>query len=173
MHRVTAKLKEEFFALLPPTVFFFVALHVVGLVRSLMVKGTGLELMSSAQIAIGALILGKAVLVADLLPAINRFPHRPLAWNIAWKSVIYFAIATLIHYVERLLDVWKQAGGFAAANDRLLAEMVWPHFWGMQIVLALLILNYCVVRELARVFGERRLMQLFFAAPAAERPLPA
>jgi len=27
MHRALEKLKEEFFAVLPPTIFFFVALH--------------------------------------------------------------------------------------------------------------------------------------------------
>lgn len=162
MSKAVEKIKEEFLALLPPTIFFFVALHVVGLVRSLMVKGTGLEAVSSVQIAVGALILGKAVLIADLLPAINRFPHRPLVWNIVWKSVIYFAIATLIHYAERLFDTWKLAPGFAAANERLLSEIVWPHFWAMQIVLAVLILNYCVIRELSRAIGENRMLELVF-----------
>jgi hypothetical protein len=162
MSKAAEKIKEELLALLPPTIFFFVALHVVGLVRSLMVKGTGLEAVSSTQIAIGALILGKAVLLADLLPAINRFPDRPLVWNVTWKSLIYFVIATLIHYAERLLDIWKAAGGFAGANDRLLAEIVWPHFWALQLVLAVLIVGYCTIRELARVLGERRLLELFF-----------
>jgi len=63
-----AKLKKEFLELLPPTIFFFVALHIVGLVRALMVKGTGLPAFSSVQIAVGALIFGKAVLLADMLP---------------------------------------------------------------------------------------------------------
>ena len=35
------KLKEEFFKLLPPTIFFFVALHLVMFVRVLMLEGTG------------------------------------------------------------------------------------------------------------------------------------
>ena len=36
------KVKEEFLALLPPTIFFFIALHIVALIRSLMTKGTGI-----------------------------------------------------------------------------------------------------------------------------------
>jgi hypothetical protein len=162
MSKAIEKIKEEFLALLPPTIFFFVALHIVGLVRSLMVKGTGLEAISSVQIAVGALILGKAVLIADMLPAINRFPNPPLAWNILWKSVIYFVIATLIHYAERLFDAWKLAPGFAAANERLISEIVWPHFWALQIVLAVLILNYCVIRELSRAIGENRMLEIVF-----------
>lgn len=160
--KFSEKLKEELLALLPPTAFFFVALHIVGLVRSLMVQGTGLAVASSGQIAMGSLILGKAVLLADLLPAINRFPDKPLAYNVAWKTTIYFVIATFIHYLERLVDYWKQAGGFAAANEKLLAGIVWPHFWGIQVVLLVLILNYCVLRELGRVIGADRMTAMFF-----------
>jgi hypothetical protein len=162
MSKVSEKIKEEFLALLPPTIFFFIALHIVALVRALMVKGTGLPVISSMQIAMGALILGKAVLLADLLPAINRFPDKPLAYNGAWKTAIYFVIATFIHYLERLFDVWKEAGGFAAANAKLLASIIWPHFWGIQIILLVLILNFCVLRELGRVMGSDKLMAMFF-----------
>jgi len=161
------KLKEEFLALLPPTIFFFIALHIVGLVRVLMTRGTGLPATSSAQIAIAALIIGKAVLLADLWPAINRFPHRPLIYNIVWKTVIYYAVASFIHYLERLYDFTKAAGGIAAGNEKLLAEIVWPHFWALQIVLLVIILNYCVIRELGRVLGERRMIRMFFRDPAA------
>ena len=37
------KLKEEFFKILPPTIFFFVALHLVMFVRILMLEGTALH----------------------------------------------------------------------------------------------------------------------------------
>jgi hypothetical protein len=167
--KLSAKLKEEFLALLPPTVFFFIALHIVALVRALMVHGTGLPVSSSAQIAMGALILGKAVLLADLLPAINRFPDKPLAYNVAWKTSIYFFIATFIHYLERLVDFWKQAGGFEAANEKLLATIVWPHFLGIQIVLLVLIFNYCMLRELGRALGSDKMITMFFGRSGRTR----
>jgi hypothetical protein len=173
MSKAAEKLKEEFLKLLPPTIFFFVALHIVGIVRELMVKGTGLGVLSSAQIAIGALLLGKAVLLADMLPSINRFPQKPLAYNVAWKTTIYFVFATLLHYLEHLFDVWREVGSVAAANAKLLATIVWPHFWALQIVLLMLILNYCVIRELGRVIGGDKLLKLFFGARpniGADRP---
>ena len=71
MSKLANKLKEEFFALLPPTIFFFVALHIVAFVRVLMLKGTGISPLTSMSIAVAALILGKAVLIADMLPPIN------------------------------------------------------------------------------------------------------
>jgi len=162
MSKASAKLKEEFEALVPPTIFFFVALHVVALVRVLMLKGTGLPASSSISIAVAALILGKAVVIADLLPFINRYPDKPLAYNVVWKTLIYLLVAMLVHYLERLFDFWHEAGGFAAANAKLLAEMVWPHFWAIQILLGVMILMYCTMRELVRVIGSDKVRRMFF-----------
>src|SRR6266550_4228201 len=162
MSKLSSKLKEEFFALLPPTIFFFVALHIVAFVRVLMLKGTGISPTSSISIAVAALILGKAVLIADLLPMINRFPNKPLIYNIAWKTVIYLLISAVIHYLERLIDFWRETGGFVAGNQKLLSEIIWPHFWAIQIILFVLIAAYCMVHELVRVIGRAKVLRIFF-----------
>ena len=156
------KLKEEFFKLLPPTIFFFFALHLVTFIRVLIAKGSHFEPLSTISIAIASLILGKAVLIADMLPPINRYPNKPLAYNIAWKTVIYLLMASVIHYLERLIDFWRQTGGFVAGNQKLLAEIVWPHFWAIQIILFVLIAIYCTMHELVRVIGKEKMMRIFF-----------
>ena len=167
MTKLFTKLKEEFFKLLPPTIFFFVALHIVMFIRVLMLKGTGVAPSSSISIAVASLILGKAVLIADMLPMINRFPNKPLIYNVAWKTVIYLLISAVIHYLERLIDFWRQAGSFVAGNQKLLAEIVWPHFWAIQIILFVLIAMYCTVHELVRVIGREKVLRIFFG------PMPA
>jgi hypothetical protein len=169
MHKILEKLKEEFFAVLPPTIFFFLALHLLTFIRVLMARGSHFEPLSTMSIAIASLILGKAVLIADMLPPINRYPDKPLAYNIAWKTVIYLLMATLIHYVERLIDFSRQAGGIVAGSEKQLAEMVWPHFWAVEIILFVLILVYCTARELGRVIGREKMLRLFFGP----LPLPA
>ena len=167
MTKLSTKLKEEFFALLPPTIYFFVALHIVAFVRVLMLKGTGISPLSTMSIAVAALILGKAVLIADMLPLINRFPHKPLIYNIAWKTVIYLLLSAVIHYLERLIDFWRETGGFVAGNQKLLSEIIWPHFWAIQIILFVLIAMYCTVHELVRVIGREKALRIFFG------PMPA
>jgi hypothetical protein len=169
MHKIFEKLKEEFFAILPPTIFFFVALHIVAFIRVLMVKGSHFEPMSTVSIAVGSLILGKAVVIADMLPVINRYPGKPLIYNVVWKTVMYLLAASVIHYLERLIDFSRHAGGIIAGNEKMLAQMVWPHFWAVEILLFVLILMYCTARELVRVIGREKVLRLFFGPT----PLPA
>ena len=167
VNKLAKTIKHELAEMVPPTIYFFVVLHIVAFIRVLMTKGTGIEMATSLSVTIGALILGKAVVLANALPFINRYPDKPLIWNVCWKTGLYFLVALLIHYLERLYDFWKEAPGFAAANQQLLAEIVWPHFWAVQILLAVLVLNYCVASELARIVGPDALKTIFFG------PLPS
>lgn len=170
MSKISDKIKEEFLAVLPPTIFFFVALHIVKVVRILMAEGTAVSWVSTTSVAVAALILGKSVLIADMLPFINRFPRKPLIWNVVWKTLIYLVMSMLIHYLERLFDFWRAADGLVAANKKLLAEMVWPHFWAIQIILLVLIVTYCTMHELARTIGKEKLLRIFFGPMQPPQP---
>lgn len=166
MSTVIHKIKHEFMKVLPPTIFFFVILHIVALIRALMIKGSGVELPVSASVLIASLVLGKCVLIADMLPFINRFPDKPLIWNVTWKTCMYALVALIVHYLERLYDYWKEAPGFMDANSLLWSSINWPRFWAIQILLITLIFMYCVIAELARVIGRDRLKVMFIG------PLP-
>jgi len=162
MSTLIQKLKHELIKALPPTIFFFIILHIVALVRSLMIRGTGISVPSLTSVLLASLILGKSVLVADMLPFINRFPDKPLVWNVSWKTLIYALVALAVHYLERLYDYWKEAHNLIAANHALWSEINWPRFWAVQILLVTLIFNYCVIAELARAVGRGRLKRIFF-----------
>jgi hypothetical protein len=166
MTKVAEKIKEEIYALLPPTLFFLVTLSLIAVLRELMLKGTGIPISTALQVAIAALVMGKAVLLADLLPIVNRFPDKPLIYNVAWKSAIYFVVSLLIHYLEHLIDYWKKAGSFIAGNEALLAEIVWPHFVAIQILAAVLVVNYCILNELITRVGGANVRRMFFESPA-------
>jgi hypothetical protein len=122
MNNFVSKVKEEIGKILPPAIFFFVTLHIVALERSLMLKGTGILVLSSFAVTVAALTLGKAVLIVDAFPFVNRYPDRPLAYNVAWKTTIYVIAAALVHYLENLYDFWKETGGLVAGNQKLLAD---------------------------------------------------
>jgi len=82
---------------------------------------------------------------------------------------MYVLVAMLVHYLERLADFWKEAGSLVAGNQKLLAEIVWPHFWAIQILLVVLLLMYCTLHELVRVLGRDKILEIFFGTQPALR----
>ncbi|MFG0319245.1 MAG: hypothetical protein ACF8XB_18385 [Planctomycetota bacterium JB042] len=165
MSRIAARLKHEFLAVLPPTLFFFVSFQVIAFTKALMLEQYGVRVTTFVTATIAALVVGKVVLLVDLIPFVNRFPHKPLAWNVVWKTALYMLAALLVRYVEHLIDFLRDGEGLAAANRRLIDEVVWPHFWAVQIWLLVLFLVYCAVREVGRALGRERVTAMFFGAP--------
>jgi len=157
--------KHEFHEVLPPTIFFVITFHIVLLDRALMLREYGLRLSSVAAAAVMALLVAKVVLIADKLPFINRFPEKPLIYNVVWKTVIYVVASLFVHYLEHLIPLWWRIGDFREANGDLWREIVWPHFWAIQLWLTVLIFIYCASRELIRIIGRERIMQIYFGHP--------
>ncbi len=166
MNGLWARLKHEFFEVLPPTIFFLLTFHIVLLDRILMLRQYNLSPASMTGAAVLALLVGKIVLIVDKFPFVNRFPDRPLAYNIVWKTAIYVVAASGLHFAERLASVWWEVGQLSTALRRLRTETVWPHIWAIQLWLVVLILVYCALRELVRVIGAKRVRRMFFG------PLP-
>lgn len=163
--RLTDRLEQEMLELLPPTIFFLIAFHIIALSRALMLREYGVSVSAVAGATIGALLVAKVMLIADHLPIINRFPGKPLIYNIVWKTVIYVLGALVVHYLEHLVPVWWREGSVAAANRRLLSEVVWPHFWAIQLWLLVLLFVYCAFREFVQAVGRRKVVRMFFGTP--------
>jgi len=161
MSKFMTGLKHEILEAVPPFIFFMIAFHLVMFTRSLVESQYGIQLQSVMNATIAALVVAKVVLLADLLPFVNRFPEKPLAWNIGWKTVIYMLAAVLVVYLERLWEFHGKYGSIAAANEHMIEELVWPHFWAEQLWMTVLFLLYCTLRELTLALGSKRMRALF------------
>jgi hypothetical protein len=170
MSKFTHSLKHLVHEMIPPVTFFFVTFQLLVFTRALMLKRYGIDEASFWEATIGALVAAKVVVLADLLPFINRFPDRPLICNIAWKTPIYFVAAFVVHYLEELFHFYRQAGGLALANRQLLDDVIWSRFWAIQIWLMVLLVVYCTMDELVRVIGKDKMRRIFFG-PTADPPV--
>jgi hypothetical protein len=162
MSNILPRLKRVFLGAIPTVVFFFVVFQLLALTRALILKGYGIEASTFLKAAIGALIVGKVVLFADLLPTMNRFPNKPLIYNIVWKTSIYMIAAILVRYVEHLIPLILEYKSLTVANTHLLAEVVWPHFWLVQLWLLVCFFMYCTIMELVRIIGYEQVRSMFF-----------
>lgn len=166
MSHIRARLKHELKEAIPPFLYFLVAFHLVAALRALMQQEYGIQAGTVMNATIAALIVAKVVVLADLLPIVNRFPDKPLVYNILWKTMMYQLAAIVVGYLERLWDAYREVGSFAAANGHMVEAVVWPHFWAVQILMLVLFLQYCTLREFSRAVGGPRMRALFLG------PLP-
>ena len=162
MKKIFAFLRKEFKEALPPTLFFLAMFHLVAFLRSLTEESYGITPTSTAMATVGALIVGKTILIVNKLRFTNWFSQSPLAVSIVWKALIFSVFTTLFQIVEEMVPLLMKYGSLAGAVDHLLVETVWPRFWANHILGLILLLIYCSAVELIRVFGAERLKYLFF-----------
>lgn len=86
MKTLLAKIKHEVPSVIPPTLFFFVAIGLLMLTR-LMLQQYGIPFSDFTAVVIGALIVGKVVLMAAALPFINKYPDNPLIYNVSGRRL--------------------------------------------------------------------------------------
>ncbi|WP_083552569.1 hypothetical protein [Syntrophotalea acetylenivorans] len=162
MGHITSRLKHELVEAIPAAVFFFIAFQVIAFTQALMLRQYGIQVSTFVTATIAALVVAKVVLLADLLPFMSRFRKKPLIFGVLWKTIIYMIAALLVSYIEQLLHFVREHGDLARANRHLLDEVVWPHFWAIQIWLLIIFLVFCSLRELIRILGRERMARIFF-----------
>ena len=161
MAKLLTTLKHELLEVIPPTIFFFIAFTLIITTKRLILQEYGISASGFGMALIGGLLVGKVVLIADKLPFVNKFPNKPLIYNVVWKALIYFVATLIVRYVEHLSHFLLLHERFLEAHRQLMAEIVWPHFWLIQMWLAVLFFVYCALRELVRAIGKEKVKQMF------------
>jgi hypothetical protein len=159
--KILKTLKHELLLVIPPTVFFFITFCLLIMTRRLTLREYDIPLTGFANAVVGALIVGKVVLVVDNFRFMNRYPDKPLIYNVLWKTGVYLIATLLVRYLEHLVPLLSKFGNFAEAHRHLVEEIVWPHFWLIQMWLIVLFFVYCSLRELIRAIGKREFTAMF------------
>ena len=161
MSNIILWFKRKILEVIPAVVFFFVVFQLLALTRSLILKGYGIQVSTFLKATMAALVVGKVVLVADLLPMINRFPNKPLIYNVVWKTFICMVAALLVRYIEHLIPYIGEYKDLTLASSHHLDEIVWPYFWLVQLWLLVCFLMYYTMREVGRILGRERVRSMF------------
>lgn len=160
MSKALAFLKKEFVELLPPTIFFFVVFHVVVFARQLLGADVGLAMTTSAAASIGALVVGKAILIADSLPLFKVFRGR-LIYNVIWRVFLFLGVVLVLQLIEQLVPLVSKYGGLPQAMENLFDEIHWARFWAIHILLGVFLTFYAFVTTLIGLVGREAFLDAF------------
>jgi len=167
--RASAFLLKELREVLPPTLFFAVGFTLIELTTQLILDDY-LVRFANFMVAIGAaLLVGKAVLVANMLPFLRRFDTAPLFRPILFKAVVYTLAVLLVRFLEKLIEYWLGGGSFGGFPNYIVSHFTWHRFAAVQLWIFVLFLIYTALAELNARLGNGELVDIVFTRHATAR----
>jgi hypothetical protein len=170
--RAGAFFLREFLEILPPTIFFLIGFNLIVLTTNLILADYKAQFASFMIATVSALVVAKAVLVANAMSAIRRYDRAPLIRPILFKTVFYWAAV----FIVRLLEHWVRYrfGGdytFGGFLPHALATLSWDRFMAIQLWIFVLFLIYVTASEFNRLFGHGELVRILFTYRPSELQL--
>ena len=170
--RAGAFLLREFREILPPTIFFFIGFNLIVLTTNLILANYGAQFASFIIATASALIVAKALLVANAMPVIRHYDRAPLIRPILFKTFFYWAAVFIVrlieHWIRYRLSGQYVFGGFI---PHAVASFSWDRFLAIQIWILVLFLIDVTASELNHLFGEGELWHILFTSRPSELPL--
>jgi hypothetical protein len=167
-----AFLLHELGEILPPTIFFFIGFNLIVLATNLLVADYFVTVGNFMLATVGALLIGKAVGIANAMPLMRRYDRAPLIRPILFKTLIYWAAVFIVRLLERLVEYWlidhNPISGFLS---HLVTTFDWHRFAAIQIWILVLFLVYVTASEFNRLFGHGELTRILFTYRPSELQL--
>jgi hypothetical protein len=169
--RLLAFVIKELREILAPTAFFAVGFNLIVLTTHLILADYLVRFGSFMLATVAALVVGKAVLVANALPFLRRFDAAPLIKPILFKTIVYFAVVFMVRFLEQLIEYLIRGGKVDAIPEYVAAHFSWHRFAAIQIWIFVLFLIYTTVIELNELFGDGELAKILFTRRSSELKL--
>jgi hypothetical protein len=172
VRRVGAFLLREFLEILPPTIFFLIGFNLIVLTTNLILADFGGQFASFMIATASALIVAKALLVANAMPVIRHYDRAPLIRPILFKTFFYWAAVFIVRLLEHWIEYWLSGeyvfGGFVS---HLAANFSWDRFIAIQLWIFVLFLIYVTASEFNHLFGEGELSHIMLTSRPSELQL--
>jgi len=160
-----SRLKGLFWEMLPPVLFIFIPLMLIFVVLKLLALQYEIRFYAFARAAIGALVLGKVILLMQMAERKSAASRYPRAIVVAFKTVIYAMAVFLFEFGERVVRAWYARGNLGEGLAMVKANANFDHFLALLILVCMIIAMYLAMEEISHAMGEGELTRLFFKRP--------
>jgi hypothetical protein len=156
--------------MLPPTIIFFVGFNLILFTKRLLLADYLIQFSGFILATTSALVVGKTVLVADMMPFLRRFDNAPLAEPILFKTIVYTLLVLAVRLLEALIHYLIEGGvvGDGGFLRDLLGTFRWDHFIAVQIWIFVLFLVYVTASEINNLLGDGELFKILFTRRSSE-----
>jgi hypothetical protein len=169
--RIGAWILHEWLEMLPPTIFFFVGFNFIVLTTNLLVAQYLVAVSNFMLATLAALVVGKAVLVANKMSLLRRYDRAPLIKPILYKTAFYWVVVFLVRLLERFVHFAAEGNSPGDFPPYLVNTFSWHRFSAISLWIMALFLIYVTATEFSHLFGPGELRRLFFTSRPSELQL--
>ena len=169
--RIGARFLHEARRALPPTIFFFVGFNLIVVTTNLLLADYAVAVSSFMLATIAALVVGKAVLVANAMPYLRRYDRAPLIQPILYKTAFYWVVVFFARLLERFVHFSIEGNSPADFIPYLRTTFSWHRFSAISLWVFVLFLIYVTASEISHLFGPGELRRLFFTSRPSDLQL--
>jgi hypothetical protein len=153
---------------LPAIVFFTIGFNLIELTTHLVLDVYHVQFANYVVATLGALLVGKAVLLANALPFFRRLDTAPLIQPILFKTVIYWMVVALLRLLERVIEYGKGGGGLSGIPEYLELHFNWHQFFAVQIWIFTPFLVYTTAAELNALIGNGEIKRILYTCGSSQ-----
>ena len=169
--RIGVRILREWLEMLPPTIFFFVGFNFIVLTTNLLVAQYLVAVSNFMLATVAALVVGKAVLVANKISLLRRYDRAPLIQPILFKTAFYWVIVFLARLLERFVHFALDGNPPGDFPSYLVTTFSWHRFSAISLWILALFLIYVTATEFSHLFSPGELRRLFFTSRPSELQL--
>jgi hypothetical protein len=122
-------------------------------------------------VTLAALVVGKAVLVANKMSLLRRYDRAPLIQPILYKTAFYWVVVFFVRLIERFVHFTLEGNPPGDFPSYLATTFSWHRFLAVSLWILVLFLIYVTAREFSHLFGPGELRRLFFTSRPSELQL--
>ena len=120
---------------------------------------------------VGALVVGKAVLVANKMSLLRRYDRAALIRPILFKTVFYWVVVFFARVLERFVLFVLEGNAPGGFGSYLFTTFSWHRFLAISLWLFVLFLIYVTVSEFSHLFGPGEIPRLLLMSRPSELQL--
>jgi hypothetical protein len=163
--RIVRRMLHEAREAVVPTLFFFVGFNLIVLTTNLLVARYFVAVSNFMLATMAALVVGKAVLVANNLPIIRLLDRAPLIQPILFKTLVYWVVVFIARLLERFVHFVIIEGHWPGQfGTHLATTFSWRRFVAISLWLFVLFFVYVLASEFSQLFGRGEIRRLMFTA---------
>lgn len=153
---------EETLKVLPAIIYFAVAFNLIFFITGFTLRPDDTRYLSYFTVTLGAIIVGKVMLLINAFSFINAFSNKPLIYNILWKFFIYSFFVIVAAILEDFLDLYHRWYAVDVAFYQLQQEFISPIFWGTILWLLLVFFLFVLGSDVINAIGRKKIIRLLF-----------